>query len=110
MTPELADERADWAADSRPGWLVPIPVGYAALAGLHPPGVVAGARDPTVPFCFVESVYSIGQWISPHRLRSIDQLTWQAAYNPTTGVYRCINAYQPPVTDSDSYTDVPFID
>lgn len=103
-------EAVEWATDPRPGWLVPIPVGYAALAGLHPPGAVAGARDPAVPFCFVESVYSIGQWISPHRLRNIDQLTWQAAYNATTGLYRCINAYQPPVMDSDSYTDVPFID
>jgi CRISPR-associated protein Csy2 len=103
-------EPVEWAIDSRPGWLVPIPVGYAALAALHPPGAVAGARDPAVPFCFVESVYSIGQWISPHRLRNIDQLTWQADYNPTTGLYRCINAYQPPAMDSESYTDVPFID
>lgn len=103
-------EPVEWTTDRRPGWLVPIPVGYAALAALHPPGAVAGARDPAVPFCFVESVYSIGQWISPHRLRNIDQLTWQADYNPTTGLYRCINAYQPPAMDSESYTDVPFID
>lgn len=103
-------EQVEWATDRRPGWLVPIPVGYAALTGLHPPGAVAGARDPTVPFRFVESVYSIGQWISPHRLRDIDQLTWQADYHADTGLYRCVNAYQPPVMDSESYTDVPFID
>lgn len=101
-------EQVEWATDSRPGWLVPIPVGYAALTDLHPPGAVAGARAPTVPFRFVESVYSIGQWISPHRLRDIDQLTWQADYNAVTGLYRCVNAYQPPVIDT--YTPVPFID
>ena len=100
--------QVEWATDSRPGWLVPIPVGYAALGELHPPGAVAGARDTTVPFRFVESVYSIGQWVSPHRLRDIDQLTWQADYNATTGLYRCVNAYQPPVIDT--YTPVPFID
>ena len=101
-------EQVEWATDSRPGWLVPIPVGYAALGELHPPGTVAGVRDPTVPFRFVESVYSIGQWVSPHRLRDIDQLTWQADYNASTGLYRCTNAYQPPVIDT--YTPVPFID
>ena len=101
-------EQVEWATDSRPGWLVPIPVGYAALAELHPPGAVAGARDPTVPFRFVESVYSMGQWVSPHRLRDIDQLAWRADYNATTGLYRCVNAYQPPVIDT--YTPVPFID
>lgn len=101
-------EQVEWATDSRPGWLVPIPVGYVALGDLHAPGAVAGARDPTVPFRFVESVYSIGQWVSPHRLRDIDQLTWQADYNATTGLYRCINAYQPSVIEA--HAPVPFID
>ncbi len=99
-------EVVEWATDSRTGWLVPIPVGYAALSDLHPPGAVAGARDTKVPFRFVESVYSMGQWISPHRLEDIAQLTWRPDYTPTTGLYRCINAFQPPVTDS--YTPVPF--
>ncbi len=101
-------EQVEWATDSRPGWLVPIPVGYAALAELHPPGAVVGARDPTVPFRFVESVYSMGQWVSPHRLRDLDQLTWQANYNAATGLYRCINAYQPAVIET--HTPVPFPD
>ena len=101
-------EQVEWSTDSRPGWLVPIPVGYAALSELHPPGAVAGARDPTVPFRFVESVYSIGQWVSPHRLRDIDQLTWQADYNAATGLYRCINAYRPAAIET--HTPVPFID
>ena len=101
-------EQVEWATDSRPGWLVPIPVGYAALTELHPPGTVAGARDPTVPFRFVESVYSMGQWVSPHRLRDIDQLTWQPSYNAATGLYRCINAYKPAVIET--YTPVPFPD
>lgn len=101
-------EQVEWATDSRPGWLVPIPVGFAALGELHPPGSVAGVRDPTVPFRFVESVYSIGQWVSPHRLRDMDQLTWQVDYTATTGLYRCVNAYQPSVIDT--YTPVPFID
>ncbi len=107
-TGDPSTEVVEWAADNRPGWLVPIPVGYAALSDLHPAGAVAGARDASVPFRFVESVYSIGQWISPHRLQDITQLTWRAEYAPTSGLYRCINAYQAPVTDT--YIPVPFID
>lgn len=106
-------EVVEWATDSRPGWLVPIPVGYAALSELCPPGSVAAARDPKVPFRFVESVYSMGQWISPHRLNDLSQLTWHNRYDADQGLYRCVNAYQAAdlANDAiDSYTPVPFID
>lgn len=88
-------ETIEWTADTRPGWTVPIPVGFAPLTALHPPGTVAGARDARVPFQFVESVYSIGQWISPHRLSDVEQLIWRPSHDPATGLYRCINAFRP---------------
>ena len=97
-------ETIEWATDTRPGWTVPIPVGFAPLTALHPPGTVAGARDARVPFQFVESVYSIGQWISPHRLSDVDQLMWRPSHDPATGLYRCINAFRPasfPVSFTD---------
>jgi CRISPR-associated protein Csy2 len=87
-------ETIEWVTDTRPGWIVPIPVGFAPLTDLHTPGTVAGARDARVPFQFVESVYSIGQWISPHRLKDVEQLLWRPSYDPATGLYRCLNAYQ----------------
>jgi len=105
---DASTEAVEWATDQRPGWLVPIPVGYAALSDLHPPGAVANARDMDTPFRFVESVYSIGQWISPHRLDDVAQLTWRPEYTPANGLYRCTNAYQAPATDT--YTPVTFID
>lgn len=88
-------ESIEWNIDSRPGWTVPMPVGFAPLTALHPPGAVAGARDNRVPFQFVESVYSIGQWISPHRLGDIGQLMWRPLHDPATGLYHCINAFDP---------------
>jgi CRISPR-associated protein Csy2 len=75
------------------GWLVPIPVGYAALGELHPPGSVRDARDANTPFRFVEGLYSLGQWISPHRLERPDQLLWFADSQPEAGHYRCRNAF-----------------
>lgn len=88
-------EAVEWAIDTRAGWTVPIPVGFAPLTALHPPGTVAGARDATVPFQFVESVYSMGQWISPHRLNDVEQLLWRPSHDPATGVYRCLNVFRP---------------
>ncbi len=89
-------EAIEWVTDSRPGWIVPIPVGFAALSELHAPGTVAGARDPNVPFRFVESVYSMGQWISPHRLTDVSDLLWEPFHDPASGLYRCINAFRAP--------------
>jgi CRISPR-associated protein Csy2 len=90
-------DTVEWASDARAGWIVPIPVGFAPLSNVHPAGAVAGARDPGVPFCFVESVYSIGQWISPHRLNDVKDLFWEPIRDPVTGLYRCVNAFRPTI-------------
>lgn len=101
--------RVIWTHD-RPeaaGWIVPIPVGYAALSGLYPGGQVANARDESTPFRFVEGVYSIGQWIGPHRLQSVQDLLWWGESHEE-GLYRCRNGYEPlPVDDDSEYPPYP---
>ncbi len=76
------------------GWLVPIPVGYGALSDVHSPGCVRNARDATTPFRFVESLYSIGEWVGIHRVRSPQQLLWYADNRLGEGLYRCRNDYR----------------
>lgn len=76
------------------GWVVPIPVGYGALGPQLPAGSVANARDASTPFRFVESLYSVGEWIGPHRLRMPQQLLWYADSRPDEGLYRCRNDYR----------------
>lgn len=85
--------RVEWQVRKRPGWLVPLPVGYAGLSELHDPGAVANARDPSVPFRFVESLYSLGEWAGPHRLDSLAALLWHTQADPLNGIYRCVNHY-----------------
>lgn len=87
------DEKAEWQLEKRPGWLVPLPVGYAGISPLHGPGEVVGVRDGAVPFRFVESLYSIGQWIGPHRLNQLDQLLWCSSTDVDAGLYQCVNRY-----------------
>lgn len=85
--------KVEWKPESRPGWIVPIPVGFGALSEVLPAGHVQSARDRNTPFRFVESLYSIGQWVSPHRLDSADQLLWYASTDPVAGLYRCRNDF-----------------
>lgn len=90
-----ADDKTsgEWQHDREHGWIVPIPVGYGALGNLHAAGTVANARDATTPFRFVESLYSIGQWVSPHRIEAPQQMLWYADSNPDSDCYRCRNDF-----------------
>jgi len=90
--PDAETGKFVWHHDRTQGWIVPIPVGYGVLAE-HPPGSVANARDPNLPFRFVESLYAIGQWIGPHRLQSLRELLWYADHDPAAGLYRVRNDY-----------------
>lgn len=97
--PEIEDLNeetpATWELQPKPaeGWLVPIMTGYQGISPLYEPGEVAHTRDPSVPFRFVESVYGIGQWLSPHRIKKLDQLIWHYQQQGTD--YLCTNSYQP---------------
>ena len=94
----LLDEstgKVTWKPDKRPGWLVPMPIGFSTLSA-HDAGTVANARDANTPFRFVESVYSIGQWVSPHRLQSAEAFMWRPHYDEEVGLYRCVNDYRAP--------------
>jgi CRISPR-associated protein Csy2 len=69
------------------GWFIPIVRGFQGIAETQPPNQVASARDPSVPFTPVESIYGVGQWLSPHRVQTIDQLMWRYKYLPSQKYY-----------------------
>ncbi len=89
-----SNEKPVWQVQ-RPyrGWLVPIPVGYGAISDLFPPGEVANARDAKTQFRFVESLYSIGEWVSPHRMKQPEDLLWYVDNDEEAGLYRLNNDY-----------------
>lgn len=60
----------------KPGWLVPIVIGFKAISKLYDNGEVKNTRDNTTPFRFVENVYGVGEWISPHRIQSLKDIFW----------------------------------
>lgn len=88
---EQEAENVQWEILSKPGWIVPVPVGYGGISELYPPGDVKNTRDPVTPFRFVESLCTLGQWISPHRVEDIRDLLWHYDAQPEKGLYRLIN-------------------
>jgi len=97
--PDKPDETV-WSVRAHPGWLVPIPVGYAAISPLHEPGEVLNARDENTPFRFVENLYSLGEWLSPHRLTTLQQLLWHEHTDVESGIYCCVNRYPDYLTNT----------
>ncbi|MFZ1828925.1 MAG: type I-F CRISPR-associated protein Csy2 [Candidatus Competibacteraceae bacterium] len=94
--------RVAWQIRAHSGWRVPLPIGYAGISELYAPGEVANARDATTPFRFVESLYSLGQWIAPHRLSCLKQLLWHSTVELDAGLYRCINRYSDTLSNTES--------
>lgn len=75
-----------------PGYLVPIMTGYKGISPLYEAGTVNKARDHSYPFQFVEPIYSIGEWLSPHRAIKPSQfkrLFWH--YQCQNDWYLCCN-------------------
>ncbi len=67
----------------RPGYLVPIMTGYKAISKVYDSKEVANTRDNETEVCFVESVHSVGEWLSAHRIKTTEQLkenVWNYAY------------------------------
>lgn len=109
QTPTREGGKGEWINDRRDrGWIVPIPIGYGALGEPHPAGSVANTRDSTTSFRFVESLYSVGQWVSPHRLHSPRQLLWYADSQPDNGLYRCRNDHSAATVSSNAFDDFDF--
>jgi len=100
--PEKPDdpEAKQWGIRKHAGWLVPVPVGYAAISPLYPAGEVRNARDNETPFAFVENLYSLGEWVSPHRITSLQQLLWQQEADVEKGLYLCRNRYAELITET----------
>lgn len=87
-TDDATGKKIEWRAYRRkPGWLVPLPVGYGAISELYEPGDVKNARDPECHFRFVESLYSLGEWRSPHRVEHVQELLWFHDDRSNDGLY-----------------------
>ncbi|WP_422461201.1 type I-F CRISPR-associated protein Csy2 [Endozoicomonas sp. ALB115] len=59
------------------GWLVPISVGYQSISPLFQPEAMQHSRAPHYPSQYVETLYSLGRWVFPYSLNSLDNAFWR---------------------------------
>jgi CRISPR-associated protein Csy2 len=84
----------EWKYQPKPqsGYLVPIQIGYKRISDCYAPDEVANTRDATIPFCFTEAVFSIGEWLGPGKVTDLEQIIWRYHYNDP--YYLCQNGLQ----------------
>lgn len=68
------------------GWLVPIAVGFQGISEL---GQAKNQRDASTPHRFAESVLTLGEFVMPFRIETIDQLLWQYHVDLENDLYLC---------------------
>ena len=83
------DGKVTWTSKRKAqGWLVPIAVGFQGISEL---GQAKNQRDANTPHCFAESVLTLGEFVMPYRIESIDQLLWQYHVDLENNLYLCQN-------------------
>ena len=83
------DGKVTWTSKRKAqGWLVPIAVGFQGISELRH---AKNQRDVNTPHRFAESVLTLGEFVMPYRIESIDQLLWQYHVDLENSLYLCQN-------------------
>ncbi|MPW43912.1 type I-F CRISPR-associated protein Csy2 [Acinetobacter guerrae] len=83
------DGKITWSSSRKEkGWLVPIAVGFQGISEL---GIAKNQRDSDTPHRFAEAVLTLGEFVMPYRIESIDQLLWQYHVDLENNLYLCQN-------------------
>jgi CRISPR-associated protein Csy2 len=87
---EKTDANWEYMPKINTGYLVPIMTGYKAISKVYKNTEVENTRDNETDVCFVESVHSVGEWLSAHRLTKdkIKSSVWHYDYKENW--YLCI--------------------
>ena len=86
---EKKDGQVTWSSKRKTtGWLVPIAVGFQGISEL---GQAKNQRDVHTPHRFAESVITLGEFVMPYRIESLDQLLWQYHVDLENNLYLCQN-------------------
>lgn len=81
------DGKVTWSSKRKTtGWLVPIAVGFQGISGL---GQAKNQRDAETPHRFAESVITLGEFVIPYRIESLDQLLWKYHVDLENNLYLC---------------------
>ncbi len=68
------------------GWIVPIATGFHGITAL---GKAENQRDPDTPHCFAESIVTLGEFVMPYRIKTIDHMLWHYHTDQESRLYIC---------------------
>ncbi|TDR74829.1 type I-F CRISPR-associated protein Csy2 [Photobacterium lutimaris] len=105
---EEGEEQVSWQRAAKPfaGYLVPVQIGYKKIAPTLAAGQVANVRDTQSPVSFVESVYSVAEWIgSPSRISNLSDIIWQYRYSDPFYVCHTTSVVATQFMSSDDFDD-----
>ena len=84
---EKKDQKVIWTNQRKTtGWIVPIAVGFQAISKL---AKAKNQRDPNTPHRFAESVVTLGEFIMPYKIESLDEILWHYSVDKEHGLYLC---------------------
>ena len=79
---EKTDANWEYLKKPKEGYLVPIMTGYKAISEVYSNNEVEDTRDNETDVCFVESVHSVGEWLSAHKMtvETLEASVWNYSY------------------------------
>ena len=80
------DEQQWIAKRATSGWIVPIATGFQGISEL---GMAKNQRDADTPHRFAESVVTLGEFKMVYKIKSLDEIFWQQAYDHANDLYLC---------------------
>ncbi|MBF0211876.1 MAG: type I-F CRISPR-associated protein Csy2 [Desulfamplus sp.] len=81
------DGKITWTSKRKEsGWIVPIATGFHGLTEI---GKAGNQRDPDTPHRFAESVVTLGEFVMPYRLKSLDEMLWHYHADLENNLYLC---------------------
>jgi CRISPR-associated protein Csy2 len=84
---QLDNEQVEWRSQRKvAGWVVPISVGFHGISALD---TALNQRDPNTPHRFAESLVTLGEFVMPHRVKSLDDMFWHHHFEPNNNLYIC---------------------
>lgn len=88
---EMDDEqKITWTSKrNNQGWIVPIAVGFHGISDLLEGGKTLNQRDTETPHRFAEAIVTLGEFVMPYRLETIDKMMWHYQYEKENNLYIC---------------------
>ena len=77
------------------GWIVPIATGFH---GISESGIAEHQRDPDTTHRFAESVVTLGEFVMPYRIKTLDNMLWHYYTDLENNLYLCQQNQPQPIS------------